>query len=69
VARQTELGRRLATWIDDLPAATSGDEAAVRRVVAGTEHVRRATAEALKLRFGAADWLTSPETYVFRPPR
>jgi len=69
VARETEIGRAIQRWLNDLRSASARDDAALRRVSSGADSVRRVVADALKLRFGAADWLTSPDTYIFRPPR
>lgn len=60
-ARETDLGGRITSWLDDLPAAASGDEAAARRVRDGCDAVLRAATSALHPRFGSADWLLSPE--------
>ena len=55
-AGETDLGRRIASWLDDLPRALGGDEAATRRVADGCEAVL-ATAEAvLRPRFGTEPW-------------
>ena len=68
-AAQTALGRRVGSWLDDLPRALGGDTAAARRVADGCEPVLRAVEEALRLRVGGAEWLHRPEAWVLRPPR
>ncbi len=68
-AAETELGARIASWLDDLPRALGGDEVAGRRVVAGGEAVRRALDAALRPHFGAERWFTAPEAYALRQPR
>jgi hypothetical protein len=54
---ETELGGRIASWLDDLPLALGGDAAAARRVAAGCQAVSRAAEAALRPRFGDARWL------------
>lgn len=68
-ARETGLGGRIAPWLDDLPAAAGGDEAAVRRVRDGCDAVLRAVTAALHPRFGGADWLLSPDASALRRAR
>ena len=55
-ARETELGRRIASWLDDLPRALGGDEAAARRVADGCEAVGATAEAALRPRFGTEGW-------------
>ncbi len=68
-ARQTQLGRRIVSWLDDLPHALGGDDAATRRVADGCEPVLKTVREAVRLRLGAADWLRSPRASALRAPR
>jgi hypothetical protein len=68
-ARATELGTRLASWLDNLRAAAAGDEAARRRAEGATELVLRTLAEPIRQRLGAVPWLSDPTAYVLRPPR
>ena len=68
-AAETDLGARIASWLDDLPRALGGDEVAGRRVVSGCEAVRRALDAALRPQFGTARWFQAPEAYALRPPR
>lgn len=56
-AAETELGGRIASWLDDLPRALGGDAAAARRVAGGGQAVSRAAEAALRPRFGDARWL------------
>ena len=68
-ARQTQLGRRIASWLDDLPRALGGDATATRRVADGCEPVLKAVKEAVRVRMGTADWLRSPRASALRAPR
>ncbi|MEZ4503401.1 MAG: hypothetical protein R3C39_12305 [Dehalococcoidia bacterium] len=68
-ARRTVLGPRLSNWLDDLPRAVAGDEAAQRRVLAARAGVRRSVVELLRQHLGTFDWLTAPEAYLLRAPR
>ncbi len=68
-ARETQLGRRVASWLDDLPRALGGDDAATRRVADGCDPVLRAVRDAVRVRMGADDWLWSPRASALRAPR
>ena len=68
-ARETQLGRRVASWLDDLPRALGGDDAATRRVADGCEPVLAVVRETVRLRVGAGDWLWSPRASALRAPR
>ncbi len=56
-AGETELGGRIASWLDDLPRALGGDASAARRVADGCQSVSRAAEAVLRPRFGDAGWL------------
>lgn len=69
-ARETELGQRLATWLDDIAPALSGEHpTAASRVIDGCADVRRAIDSAVRPQFSRADWFQSPETWALRPRR
>ncbi len=68
-ARGTRLGRRIATWLDDLPRAVGGDEAAARRVVAARDQVLEEARTVLGERYRGRPWLQEPEAFLLRPPR
>src|SRR5690606_4587400 len=68
-ARGTRLGRRIATWLDDLPRAVGGDEAAARRVVAARDQVLEEARTILGERYRERPWLREPEAFSLRPPR
>ena len=68
-AARTDLGGRIASWLDDLPRALGGDAAAAGRVADGCEAVSRAAEAALRLRLGGTSWLRSPRAAGLRPPR
>ncbi|MCK9485608.1 MAG: hypothetical protein M0R73_02740 [Dehalococcoidia bacterium] len=68
-ARQTRLGRRIATWLDDLPRAVGGDEAASRRVVSARDQVLEEARTVLGERYRDRHWLREPEAFTLRPPR
>jgi len=69
VARQTRIGRRLASWLDDLGAAVAGDAPATRRVAAAAEQVLREVAAVLGELYRDRPWLREPEAYALRAPR
>lgn len=68
-ARQTRLGRRIATWLDDLPRAIGGDEAAARRVLGARDQVLEEARMILGERYRDRPWLREPEAFMLRPPR
>ncbi|MCC6238220.1 MAG: hypothetical protein IT299_11720 [Dehalococcoidia bacterium] len=68
-AAETDLGRRLRIWLDDLAAAAHGDDGARRRALAAGDGVLRTFAEPIRQRIGQTPWLTSPLAYAMRPPR
>lgn len=68
-ARETALGRRLATWLDDLPLLLAGDEAAGRRIAGSREQVIEETTRLLGPEFRDRPWLQDPTSYALRSPR
>ena len=66
---ETDLGRRLRLWLDDLAAAAHGDTGARRRALAASDGVLRTFAEPIRERIGQTPWLASPLAYALRPPR
>lgn len=69
-ARTTELGQRLATWLDDIAPALGGEQpAAARRVIDGCAAVRRAVESAVRPEFSRAAWFQSPEMWALQPRR
>jgi hypothetical protein len=69
-ARTTELGARLASWLDDLGPTLGGEHpAAASRVIDGCAGIRRAVEAAVRPEFSRAAWFQSPETWALRPPR
>lgn len=68
-AQETELGSRLASFLDDLPRAAGGDAAAARRVAAACEPVLRTVTKTLQPYVGGAAWLRNPEAAAFRASR
>ncbi len=69
VARGTRIGKRVATWLDDLAAALGGDAAATRRVLAAADQVLREVAGVLGELYRDRPWLRDPEAYALRPSR
>lgn len=68
-ARETRLGRRIATWLDDLPRAVGGDEDAARRVIGARDQVLEEARTILGERYRDRPWLRDPEAFLLRPPR
>lgn len=68
-ARETRLGKRAGSWLDDLAAAIGGEARAARWVRESGPGVLREAATALHAEFGGRDWLRDPETYALRPNR
>jgi hypothetical protein len=68
-ARETQLGRRMAAWLDDLGAAAAGDARAARWVRESGSGVLREAASALHAEFGGRDWLRDPEAHSLRITR
>ena len=67
-ARETRLGKRIASWLDDLGPALGGDERARRWVADGAPGLLREVAAALRPEFGDREWLLDPERFALRPP-
>ena len=68
-ARQTPLGQRIASWLDDLPAAVSGEARAARWIRESCNGVLREAESALRAEYSGRDWLEDPEAYALRPGR
>ncbi|MDP6605699.1 MAG: hypothetical protein QF664_05520 [Dehalococcoidia bacterium] len=68
-ARTTELGARLASWLDDIGPALGGEQPAAARVIDGCAGIRRAVEAAVRPEFSRAAWFQSPDTWALRPPR
>jgi hypothetical protein len=68
-ASETRLGRRIASWLDDLTRALARDEAATRRVVAARDAVIEQTHVLVAHRVGERPWMRDPAGFALRPPR
>ncbi|MPZ99077.1 MAG: hypothetical protein GEU80_07005 [Dehalococcoidia bacterium] len=68
-ARETRVGRRVASWLDDLGASFGGDEAATRRVAAAREQVLREVETVLGEHWGDRPWVRAPEAAALRAAR
>ena len=68
-AHDTRLGRRLASWLDDLARSLAGEAAAARRVIAGRDAVLEQTRVLVAHRVGERPWLRDPASFALRPPR
>lgn len=68
-ARQTRIGRRIITWLDDLGAALCDDEPAIRRVTTAAEQVLREVTGVLGELYRDRAWLRDPEAYALRAQR
>lgn len=68
-ARETPLGQRIASWLDDLPSAASGEPRAARWVRESCTGVLREAEQALRAEYAGRDWLDDPEAYALRPSR
>lgn len=68
-ARETALGKRLASWLDDVPAAVAGEPRAARWVRESGGGVLREAAAALRAEFAGRDWLDDPMAQTFRASR
>ena len=69
IGRTTRIGQRIASWLDDVSAALSGDEAAGRRVVQAAPQVLVETRAILAERYRDRDWLRDPTAYEMRARR
>ena len=69
VAAETRLGRRIATWLDDLVRAVGGDDAAARRSVSAGDQVIEETRTILGELYRDRPWLRTPEAFALRAPR
>ena len=68
-ARETRLGKRIASWLDDLAPAVGGDERAARWIRDGGPGVLREAAAALRAEFAGRDWFNDPLAQTIRPAR
>ncbi|MGE3962286.1 MAG: hypothetical protein AB7F65_11460 [Dehalococcoidia bacterium] len=69
VAAETRLGRRIATWLDDLVRAVGGDDAAARRAMSAGDQVIEETRTVLGELYRDRPWLRTPEAFALRAPR
>jgi hypothetical protein len=65
----TRIGLRVASWLDDVSAALTGDEAAARRVIHAAPQVLVETRKILAERYRDRDWLRDPAAYEMRARR
>ncbi len=68
-ARETPLGQRIASWLDDLGNAVVGEARAARWVRESCTGVLREAETALRAEYAGHDWLEDPEGYALRPGR
>lgn len=68
-ARETGLGRRIASWLDDLARSLAGDEAAARRVAAARAAVLEQARVLVAHRIGTRPWLRDPASFALHPGR
>jgi hypothetical protein len=68
-SRTTRLGARIASWLDDLPAAVGGDARAARWIRDSGQGVLREVATLLRAEFAGRDWLDDPLAQAIRPGR
>jgi hypothetical protein len=68
-ARATRLGGRIASWLDDLPAAVGGDARAARWIRDSGQGVLREVVALLRVEFAGRDWLDDPLGQAVRPGR
>jgi hypothetical protein len=68
-SHETQLGRRITAWLDDIGPAAAGDARAARWVRESGPGVLREAATALHAEFGGRDWLRDPEGYALRIAR
>lgn len=68
-ARETALGRRLVTWLDDLAPLLGGDGAAGRRIAGSRDQVIEETTRLLGPQFRDRPWLKDPASYALRSSR
>lgn len=66
-AAETELGRRMASWLND--SARYSDEDAARRAINGCEAAWNAVQAAVQPLYGTSAWYLSPDVWALRPPR
>ena len=68
-ARETRLGRRLATWLDRLVPALAGDERAAAWVAEAGPSVLDEVSSVLRPSYGATDWFQHPWEHALGTPR
>jgi hypothetical protein len=68
-ARATRLGARIASWLDDLPAAIGGDARAARWIRDSGQGVLREVVTLLRPEFAGREWLDDPLGQAIRPGR
>ncbi|MEI6664681.1 MAG: hypothetical protein WCL53_00835 [Chloroflexota bacterium] len=68
-ARETPLGQRIASWLDDLGNAVVGEARAARWVRESCTGVLREAETTLRAEYSGREWLEDPEGYALRPGR
>lgn len=68
-ARETALGKRLSSWLDDVPRAIAGEARAARWIRESGSGVLREATSALRAEFAGRDWLDDPIAQTIRAGR
>lgn len=68
-ARETALGKRLSSWLDDVPRAVAGEARAARWIRDSGGGVLREATAALRAEFAGRDWLDDPIAQTIRAGR
>ncbi|MGE0135543.1 MAG: hypothetical protein AB7L91_07940 [Dehalococcoidia bacterium] len=68
-ARETALGKRVASWLDDVPSAFAGEPRAAKWIRDSGGGVLREAATALRAEFAGRDWLDDPIAQTVRAAR
>lgn len=68
-ARTTHLGKRVASWLDDLAPAIGGEERAARWIRDSGPGVLRELVAVLRAEFAGRPWLDDPQAQAIRPGR
>ncbi len=68
-AAETDLGKRMSSWLDDVERNSDQGAARAQRVINGCDGVWNAVQAAVRPLYGATEWFLAPAIWALRPPR
>lgn len=68
-AAESELGKRMASWLADIARYGEDDRARAQRVINGCDGAWNAVQAVVRPLYGDTEWFLSPDVWALRPPR